>query len=148
MNSAISSTMIYNFMSQHVLLAFPPPFSPSANGPREGGLDTRGNRMGWPNLFRTNKVSRGGGRKPTPTPGMSQTHGHETSSMEMLHVLQTGHGEHGGSAGLEKVRTRFSTMEMSQLSLLWAQAPPRRHSITGKGGQSNTTRQSGIRAAF
>lgn len=65
-------------MSQHVL-AFPPPFSPSANGPREGGLDTRGNRMGWPNLFRINKVSRGK-KKPqktkkpknqqTPTPGI------------------------------------------------------------------------------
>lgn len=141
MNSAISSTMIYNFMSQHVL-AFPPPFSPSANGPWEGGLDTRGNRMGWPNLFRINKVSRG---KKNPKKqksqrtnrhllqGLSQTHGHETSSMEMLHVLQTGQGEHGGSAGLEKIRTRFSGMEVSQLGLLWAQAAPRRPDVTGQG---------------
>lgn len=29
MNSAISSTMRYNFMSQLVLLVFPPPFSPA-----------------------------------------------------------------------------------------------------------------------
>lgn len=60
MNSAISSAMIYNFMSQHVL-TFPPPFSPSANGPRAGGLDARGNGRAQPSLLRMNKVSKGGG---------------------------------------------------------------------------------------
>lgn len=47
--------------------------------------------------------------------------------MEMLHILQTRQGEHGGSAGLEKIGTRFSAMEMSRLGLLWALAPSWRH---------------------
>lgn len=46
MNSAISSTIRYNFMSQLVLLVFPPPFSPTptAHG-REGS--TAGGMAGF-----------------------------------------------------------------------------------------------------
>lgn len=58
--------------------------------------------------------------------------------METLQVLQTGRGEHGGSAGLEKIRTCFSGMEMSQLGLLWAQAPPWRQRRHREGGDRAT----------
>ena len=46
------------------------PLAQVQTSPREGGLDTRGNRTGWPNLFRMNKVSREKKKtNPTPTPG-------------------------------------------------------------------------------
>lgn len=135
-------------MSQRVLPESLPPFNPSANSPREGGLDTRGNRMGWPSLFRRNKGEGGEGKTP-PTPGIvpNTWRGDELNGGVTRPANQA--GEHGGGAGLDRIRSRFSGLEMSQLGLLWARAAPRRPGVSGEGGgRSDTTRQSGIRAAL
>lgn len=110
MNSAISSTMRYNFMSQLVLLVFPPPFSPThtAHG-RQGPTPE-----GIAGFIQDEYGFKEGENTPTPTSGSVRAQGHETRSAQTLQALRPGRGQ------LERVRPSSCGVEMSQLGLLRA----------------------------
>lgn len=97
--------MRYNFMSQLVLLVFPPPFSPThtAHG-RQGPTPE-----GIAGFIQDEYGFKEGENTPTPTPGTVWMQGHETRSVQTLQALRPGRGQ------LERVRPSSCGVEMSQL---------------------------------
>jgi len=154
MNSAIS-TQWYIILWVNMSSLFPPPFSPSANGPREGGLDTRGNHMAWPNLFRMKNIPRGKKKpnqhwaNPRPIPGTVPN----TQTRDKFNGDITGpaNGAGGSTAAALGWRRWEPASQRWRCPSSVSSGHGHRHGDAaswGRGGQSDATRQSGIRAAF